>query len=376
MRDLGQRQFECDQQQRRGQPHHQHADRVRQLDEAMVDPAEGGGQDQQQGDQVEDGECHGQTAPRPAGAIVVGMRCRLLIKRGSGCAPSECEACFVVRCLLVPVAAKSCHPAAAFQVAVRQPGRVSRHDRGGRCREEWPGGGIEPGRTKSEDVGGAKRDRTADLLHAMQALSQLSYGPIRPALAGAVSGEIGAISRSAPSVLAASRPPPSAKIKPSDAAYLAAARRACAPAGAQPAQLSSSSSPTPMMSATSSSSSSSSSRKVSSSSSSPRSTSSSSSISGTSSRLGLFVGLLERDDLGALRPRPRLPSPRPLPLPRPSLSTAGLEIGARIGLARIGRHDRILVQIVEFLTRLRVDTLCAKFGFCHVQASFLKGRSP
>ena len=28
--------------------------------------------------------------------------------------------------------------------------------------------------------GGAKRDRTADLLHAMQALSQLSYGPIRP----------------------------------------------------------------------------------------------------------------------------------------------------------------------------------------------------
>jgi hypothetical protein len=27
-------------------------------------------------------------------------------------------------------------------------------------------------------IGGAKRDRTADLLHAMQALSQLSYGPI------------------------------------------------------------------------------------------------------------------------------------------------------------------------------------------------------
>src|SRR3954449_8665706 len=27
-------------------------------------------------------------------------------------------------------------------------------------------------------LGGAKRDRTADLLHAMQALSQLSYGPI------------------------------------------------------------------------------------------------------------------------------------------------------------------------------------------------------
>ncbi len=26
-------------------------------------------------------------------------------------------------------------------------------------------------------VGGARRDRTADLLHAMQALSQLSYSP-------------------------------------------------------------------------------------------------------------------------------------------------------------------------------------------------------
>jgi hypothetical protein len=30
---------------------------------------------------------------------------------------------------------------------------------------------------KRAKVGGAKRDRTADLLHAMQALSQLSYGP-------------------------------------------------------------------------------------------------------------------------------------------------------------------------------------------------------
>ncbi len=28
------------------------------------------------------------------------------------------------------------------------------------------------------EAGGAKRDRTADLLHAMQALSQLSYSPI------------------------------------------------------------------------------------------------------------------------------------------------------------------------------------------------------
>ncbi len=29
-------------------------------------------------------------------------------------------------------------------------------------------------------LGGARRDRTADLLHAMQALSQLSYGPTEP----------------------------------------------------------------------------------------------------------------------------------------------------------------------------------------------------
>ena len=30
---------------------------------------------------------------------------------------------------------------------------------------------------KTVKPGGARRDRTADLLHAMQALSQLSYGP-------------------------------------------------------------------------------------------------------------------------------------------------------------------------------------------------------
>jgi hypothetical protein len=30
----------------------------------------------------------------------------------------------------------------------------------------------------TETFGGAKRDRTADLLHAMQALSQLSYSPV------------------------------------------------------------------------------------------------------------------------------------------------------------------------------------------------------
>ena len=31
--------------------------------------------------------------------------------------------------------------------------------------------------SKIKNFGGARRDRTADLLHAMQALSQLSYGP-------------------------------------------------------------------------------------------------------------------------------------------------------------------------------------------------------
>ncbi|SIP72860.1 hypothetical protein XIS1_1680097 [Xenorhabdus innexi] len=32
-------------------------------------------------------------------------------------------------------------------------------------------------RSELRVFGGAKRDRTADLLHAMQALSQLSYSP-------------------------------------------------------------------------------------------------------------------------------------------------------------------------------------------------------
>ncbi len=32
--------------------------------------------------------------------------------------------------------------------------------------------------SNSEIVGGGKRDRTDDLLHAMQALSQLSYTPV------------------------------------------------------------------------------------------------------------------------------------------------------------------------------------------------------
>jgi hypothetical protein len=34
-----------------------------------------------------------------------------------------------------------------------------------------------PGACDAVERGGARRDRTADLLHAMQALSQLSYGP-------------------------------------------------------------------------------------------------------------------------------------------------------------------------------------------------------
>src|SRR5690606_35470822 len=38
---------------------------------------------------------------------------------------------------------------------------------------------LQDMRTVSCEIGGAKRDRTADLLHAMQALSQLSYSPIR-----------------------------------------------------------------------------------------------------------------------------------------------------------------------------------------------------
>ena len=36
---------------------------------------------------------------------------------------------------------------------------------------------AEPKQARPAKAGGARRDRTADLLHAMQALSQLSYGP-------------------------------------------------------------------------------------------------------------------------------------------------------------------------------------------------------
>src|SRR4051794_35072306 len=37
--------------------------------------------------------------------------------------------------------------------------------------------------------GGARRDRTADLLHAMQALSQLSYGPLTEPAVWETAGE-------------------------------------------------------------------------------------------------------------------------------------------------------------------------------------------
>src|SRR6478736_740115 len=37
---------------------------------------------------------------------------------------------------------------------------------------------AQPKQAQPAKAGGARRDRTADLLHAMQALSQLSYGPV------------------------------------------------------------------------------------------------------------------------------------------------------------------------------------------------------
>ncbi len=42
----------------------------------------------------------------------------------------------------------------------------------------WTGKPEPLFRTMPRQDGGARRDRTADLLHAMQALSQLSYGPL------------------------------------------------------------------------------------------------------------------------------------------------------------------------------------------------------
>src|SRR5579872_6644117 len=48
---------------------------------------------------------------------------------------------------------------------------------------------AQPKLAKRAKAGGARRDRTADLLHAMQALSQLSYGPLdRPTRLGDAPG--------------------------------------------------------------------------------------------------------------------------------------------------------------------------------------------
>ena len=50
----------------------------------------------------------------------------------------------------------------------------------GRCPRPLDDGDLELFMNTNECVlGGARRDRTADLLHAMQALSQLSYNPLK-----------------------------------------------------------------------------------------------------------------------------------------------------------------------------------------------------
>ena len=57
----------------------------------------------------------------------------------------------------------------------------SRRSRCGYLSAKWAvlGSLVRCGRRKFLFIGGGKRDRTADLLHAMQALSQLSYTPNR-----------------------------------------------------------------------------------------------------------------------------------------------------------------------------------------------------
>src|SRR5690606_18591300 len=64
----------------------------------------------------------------------------------------------------------------------------------GWCPRPLDDGGEEPLSVLSSraGIGGARRDRTADLLHAMQALSQLSYGPTRRK-AGKFSGAFAAV---------------------------------------------------------------------------------------------------------------------------------------------------------------------------------------
>ena len=51
----------------------------------------------------------------------------------------------------------------------------------GRCPRPLDDGDLKDVPTAGGRSGGGKRDRTADLLHAMQALSQLSYTPDRGA---------------------------------------------------------------------------------------------------------------------------------------------------------------------------------------------------
>jgi hypothetical protein len=50
---------------------------------------------------------------------------------------------------------------------------------------------AEPQLAQRAKAGGARRSRTADLLNAIQALSQLSYGPFRDQISGVSNQEYG-----------------------------------------------------------------------------------------------------------------------------------------------------------------------------------------
>ena len=92
-------------------------------------------------------------------------------------------------------------------------------------------------------------------------------------------------------------------------------------------------------------------------------------IDGIVGRTGsLVIRLLQRDDFGVRILRVEFLA---LDLFLLLVGVVGvhLEIGTRIALAGIGGDDRIVVQIVEFAPRLRVNALCAKFGFRHGSAS-------
>src|SRR6266478_5499182 len=72
--------------------------------------------------------------------------------------------------------------AAGRRASARQDGVPNRIRTGvtavkGRCPRPLDDGDLEDSYDGRRPVGGGKRDRTADLLHAMQALSQLSYTP-------------------------------------------------------------------------------------------------------------------------------------------------------------------------------------------------------